>query len=499
VSGPKGIARGGLAFEEKLLFELARPGRVGYDLPRSFAGAEEDLSDLEGLCRDDIPGFPELSEPEVMRHFVRLSQWNYGIDSGLYPLGSCTMKYNPKINEEVARWPGFALVHPAQPDSEVQGLLRLMWELQGWLGEISGMDAVSLQPAAGAHGELTALLMARAYFHDQGRHPSTVLIPDTAHGTNPSSAQLAGYRVREIPSGPDGVLEVEQLAPFIDDDVAVLMVTNPNTLGLFERDIGSIASLLHDKGALLYMDGANLNAVMGVTRPGDQGADMMHFNLHKTFTTPHGGGGPGAGPVGVKRSLEPYLPRPQIVRDGERYRRDLDRPRSIGRVRSWQGNVGMLVRAYAYILEMGGNGLHAASRRAVMNANYLLAALRDLLDLPYGDRCMHEVVFSDRSLAESGCSTMDIAKRLIDHGFHPPTVYFPLVVHGAMMMEPTETVSKETLDEYVEAMRSVVAEAHEHPEVLKEAPYSTVRRRLDEVRAARQPVLRWRPEETEEG
>jgi glycine dehydrogenase subunit 2 len=427
-----------------------------------------------------------LSEVEVVRHFVRLSQYNYGVDSGLYPLGSCTMKYNPKINEDVARLPGLALAHPAAPH---QGLWRLIYELERYLAAISGMDAVTCQPAAGAHGELTGMLLIRAY-HEAAGQPqrNRVLIPDTAHGTNPASAAVCNYQVQAIASGPAGILTPEGVAAAMDETVAAIMITNPNTLGLFETNIGEIARIVHAKGGLVYMDGANLNALMGVARPGDFGVDVLHFNLHKTFSTPHGGGGPGAGPVGVKAKLAPFLPSPVIVEKNGRYALDGDRPQSIGRVRSWWGNVGMLVRAYAYIRELGAAGLKSSTEMAVLNANYVRARLQDLYHVAYDRPCMHEVVFSDQDLP-NGVTTLEVAKRLIDYGFHPPTVYFPLVVHGAIMVEPTESFEPEALEGFITAMRDIYAEAQATPDVVKHAPHHTVVKRVDEVAAARKPKL----------
>ncbi len=484
----KSVGTSGLVLNEKLLFEHSDPGRRGYSLP-SLDVPPVSLPD--GLSRKEITGFPELSEVDVVRHFTRLSTWNYGVDSGFYPLGSCTMKYNPKANEVAARLPGFAGVHPQTPDHLSQGALGLMFHLQQALAEISGLPAVTLQPAAGAHGELAGMLMIRAWHEARGNPRKKVLIPDTAHGTNPATAALCGYEV--VPVKSDGVLSAEAVAAVMDDQVAALMVTNPNTLGLFETQIREICDLVHSRGGLVYCDGANLNALMGIARPGAMGIDVMHFNLHKTFSTPHGGGGPGSGPVGVTEELAPFLPVPVVVRDGETFRLDCDRPSTIGRMKAFHGHFGILVRAYAYIRAMGGEGLRRASEMAVLNANYVRARLETTFDLPYPDRSLHEVVFSDKNLG-GGCRTLDLAKRLIDYGFHPPTVYFPLVVHGAIMIEPTETESKEVLDEFCDTLLAIAREAAEQPDLLKNAPTITRIRRLDETAAARKPKLRWQPE-----
>ncbi|HKJ04232.1 MAG TPA: aminomethyl-transferring glycine dehydrogenase subunit GcvPB, partial [Geopsychrobacteraceae bacterium] len=441
-----------------------------------------------------LGGFPEVSEVDVVRHFTRLSTWNYGVDSGFYPLGSCTMKYNPKINETVARLPGLTGCHPHTPERLSQGSLKLMYDLQGALAEVSGFDHVTLQPAAGAHGELAGLLMIRAWHEAQGNSRKKVLIPDTAHGTNPATAALCGYQVVPIASGGSGVLTAETVAEYMDKDVAALMVTNPNTLGLFESDIREICDIVHAGGGMVYCDGANLNALMGIARPGDMGIDVMHFNLHKTFSTPHGGGGPGAGPVGITRKLEPFLPKPVVVKDGESYRLDSDRPLTIGRMRSFHGNFGVLVRAWAYILTMGSGGLKRVSQMAVLNANYIRARLEGSYHLPQPHRSLHEVVFSDKNLG-GDCHTIDVAKRLLDYGYHPPTIYFPLVVQGAIMIEPTETESREILDEFCDAMISIAREAKEQPELLHDAPVTTVLGRLDETAAARQPCLCFIPEQ----
>ncbi|PLY01306.1 MAG: glycine dehydrogenase (aminomethyl-transferring) [Desulfuromonas sp.] len=486
----KPVGTRGLTLNEKLLFEHSDPGRVGYslpalDVPQAKLPAE--------LARDEIHDFPELSEIDVVRHFTRLSTWNYGVDSGLYPLGSCTMKYNPKINESVARLPGFAFSHPHAPQHLTQGPLELMYRLQEALAEISGFPGITLQPAAGAHGELTGMLVIRAWHEAQGEPRRKVLIPDTAHGTNPATAALAGYEVVPIVTDEKGVLSAEEVRAHMNDEVAALMVTNPNTLGLFESHIQQICETVHAQGGLVYCDGANLNALMGIARPGDMGIDVMHFNLHKTFATPHGGGGPGSGPVGVSEALTPFLPVPVVVKDGDSYNLDFDRPQSIGRLKAFHGHFGIMVRAFAYILAMGPEGLKRASELAVLNANYVRARLEERFHLPYKNRSLHEVVFSDKDLG-GGCKTLDLAKRLIDYGYHPPTVYFPLVVHGAIMIEPTETECMEVLDEFCDALLAIAAEAEEQPELLTSAPQKTRLRRLDETTAARKPKLRWQPE-----
>ena len=488
---PTGGTRG-LIQEEPLLFELSRQGRVGTSLPAWDVERADLASELPGeLLRGDIDGFPELSEPQVVRHFTRLSQWNFGVDSGFYPLGSCTMKYNPKIHEEIASLPSWRTAHPYFPEALVQGYLRVLHDLERYLCEISGMDAVTLQPAAGAHGELTGILMVRAYHESRGRPRSKVLIPDTAHGTNPASATLCGYEVIEVPSGEKGILEPDLLAPHLDDEVAALMITNPNTLGLFERNVVAIAEQVHAAGGLVYCDGANLNALVGNVRPGDTGVDVLHFNLHKTFSTPHGGGGPGAGPTAVKSFLEPFLPVPRLREDGDVLAWDADRPESIGKVRAFFGNFGVLLRAYLYIRTLGPDGLRRVSDISVLNANYVMEVLKEHYHLPYPGPCMHECVFSDRGLVPYGVHTMDVAKRLMDLGFHPPTIYFPLVVSGALMIEPTETESKEELDRFCAAMIRIAREAREAPERLTTAPKNPKVTRLDEVRAARHPRLRW--------
>jgi glycine dehydrogenase subunit 2 len=481
----KTIGASGLILNEKLLFEHSDPGRKGYSLPSLDVPA---ATLPEDLCREEITGFPELSEVDVVRHFTRLSTWNYGVDSGFYPLGSCTMKYNPKLNELTARMPGLVDVHPATPPHLAQGILGLMFNLQEALQEVSGFYRVSVQPAAGAQGELAGMLVIRAWHEARGNKRSKVLIPDTAHGTNPATAALAGYDV--VPIASEGVLTLEEVEAHMTDEVAALMVTNPNTLGLFETNIEAICKLVHERGGLIYCDGANLNALMGIARPGDMGIDVMHFNLHKTFSTPHGGGGPGAGPVGVTAALAPYLPGPMVVQDGEGFALEDKRPESIGRLVAFYGNVGVMVRAYTYIRSMGGKGLKHASEMAVLNANYIRARLEGAFHLPHKRRSLHEVVFSDQDLG-GDCHTIDLAKRLIDCGYHPPTIYFPLVVKGAIMIEPTETESQEVLDEFCDAMLAIAREADEVPDLLKNAPQRTKVRRLDEATAARKPKLRW--------
>lgn len=476
-----------------LIFEKSRPGRRGVRFlsSASLEGFRIEDHVPEDLIRTTPLGLPEVAENDVVRHYTELSTLNYGVDTGFYPLGSCTMKYNPKVNDWAAGLPGFADVHPLQPDTTVQGLLKLLKLLEEGLAEISGMDAVSLQPAAGAHGELTGILMIKAYLRDQGEKRTTILVPDSAHGTNPATAAMAGFEVRVVPSNARGGVDVEALRNMVDHTTAGLMLTNPNTLGLFEEDILTIADIVHQAGGLLYYDGANANAIMGRVRPGDMGFDVVHLNLHKTFSTPHGGGGPGAGPVGVTRRLEPYLPYPRLrQRDDELYWDD-NHGKSIGKVRSYFGNVGVLVRAYAYLRSHGQEGLKAVSETAVLNANYLLKQLADHYRTPYDRKVKHEFVLSLAEQKSRGARALDVAKRIIDYGFYPPTVYFPLVVDEALMVEPTETESKETLDRFVEVMETIDREIGEQPEVLQEAPHHTVVRRFDEAGAARHPILTW--------
>jgi glycine dehydrogenase subunit 2 len=504
---------------EALLFEKSSPGKRAYkltplDVPTVDAAA------LLGEAHRKAPGLlPELSEIEIIRHFTRLSTWNYAIDLGMYPLGSCTMKYNPRVNELVARIEGLAEAHPYRPDSLAQGILEIIDLLQRCLLEITGMDAITLQPAAGAHGEFTGILLVRAWHESQGNPRRKILIPDSAHGTNPATAAICGYTVENLKSNAEGGIDLRALAAQVDSETAALMLTNPSTIGVFESQIARIAEILHAKGALLYMDGANMNALVGKARPGDFGVDVMHLNLHKTFSTPHGGGGPGSGPVACKAFLEPFLPIPVLVsnfgfddprspnaRDlghpgtkglgtaGELHW-DYNRPQSVGRVRAFYGNVGMFIRALAYILANGPEGLRQTTEDAVLNANYIRKKLDGVYDLPYRTASMHEVVFSDKLQAARGVKTGDIAKRLIDYGFHPYTVSFPMIVHGALMIEPTESESLEELDLFIEAMRAIAKEVEETPELVRTAPHSTRVSRLDEVQAARKPILRWRPTE----
>jgi glycine dehydrogenase subunit 2 len=488
-------ARPHVTRNERLIFERSTPGKSGVDFPPLDVPSVsvEELLGAE-LSRSEVEGFPEVSELEVIRHFTRLSTWNYGVDTGLYPLGSCTMKYNPRINEEVARLEGLATDHPYAPEALVQGCLGVLHETARCLEEITGMDAVTLQPAAGAQGELTGILMMRACLTERGDPRKQILIPDSAHGTNPASATLAGYEVRNVKSDECGCIDLAELKRAMTDEVAGLMLTNPNTLGIFESQIRQIADLVHSRGGLLYMDGANMNALVGVARPADFGVDVMHLNLHKTFSTPHGGGGPGSGPVAVKKILEPYLPLP-VVRQGPEgtFQLDYNRPRSIGRVRAFYGNFGMAVRALAYIQANGFEGLRQTTQDAVLNANYVMSRLRSFFDLPQGCASMHECVFSDRRQAARGVRTVDIAKRLIDYGFHPYTTAFPLIVPGALMIEPTESASKEELDAFIHALGSIAQEVEENPEWVLKAPYTTRVTRLDEAAAARKPVLRWKP------
>jgi glycine dehydrogenase subunit 2 len=478
---------------EGLIFEKSSPGKRAFELPPLDVPSVDAGKALGASYRKEgVEDFPEVSEIEVIRHFTRLSTWNYAIDLGMYPLGSCTMKYNPRVNEHVARLAGIATEHPYQPQELSQGCLKVLSLLEKCLLEITGMDAITLQPAAGAQGELTGLLLIRAYLHKQGNPRKKVLIPDSAHGTNPATAVIAGYDVENIKSDENGQVDMAHLREQVNEDVAALMLTNPSTLGVFEQQIPQIAEILHANGSLLYMDGANMNALAGVTRPGDMGVDVMHLNLHKTFSTPHGGGGPGAGPVAMKKILEPFLPVPILVeKEGGRLALDFHRKESIGRVRAFGGNFGVLVRALAYILAYG-PGIRQATEDAVLNANYIRKHLEGIYDLPYTRPSMHEVVFSDAIQKRHGVNTMDIAKRLIDYGFHPYTTAFPLIVPGALMIEPTESESKEECDYFIDAMKSVAEEAETNPSLVKNAPHTTRIRRLDEVGAARKPILRWK-------
>jgi glycine dehydrogenase subunit 2 len=525
---------------EELLFEKSSPGKYAYKLPALDVPAVDPAALLGSSVRKDPAELPELSEIEIIRHFTRLSTWNYAIDLGMYPLGSCTMKYNPRVNEFVARIEGLAEAHPYRPDSLAQGSLEVIDLIERCLIEITGMDAITLQPAAGAHGEFTGILLIRAWHESQGNPRRKVLIPDSAHGTNPATAAICGYTVENLKSNAEGGIDLEALARQVDEETAALMLTNPSTIGVFESQIHKIADILHAKGALLYMDGANMNALVGKARPGDFGVDVMHLNLHKTFSTPHGGGGPGSGPVACKAFLEPFLPVPVLIRNENGWKSPVsgtwdtakagsslvsspqalgapsfrllsgervgdhepqpaplswsyDRPQSVGRVRAFYGNVGVLIRALAYILANGPDGLRQTTEDAVLNANYIRKKLEDLYELPYKTASMHEVVFSDKRQAARGVKTGDIAKRLIDYGFHPYTVSFPMIVSGALMIEPTESESLEELDQFIAAMRSIAREVEETPELVKTAPHSTRVSRMDEVTAARKPILRWRP------
>ena len=486
---------------EKLIFELSSPGREGFSLPLVDV-PERNTEELipKNLLRENPPTLPELSEVDVARHFIRLSVMNHHVDKGFYPLGSCTMKYNPKINETLSRLPGFLNLHPHQPEDTIQDALKLMYELGEYLKEIAGMDHITLQPAAGAHGELTGLLMISAYHRKNKKPRSKVIIPDSAHGTNPASVVTTGFSTLQIKSNQKGLVDMEELKKAMTEEVAALMLTNPNTLGLFESQILEISQVVHDAGALLYMDGANLNAMMGIARPGDMGFDVVHFNLHKTFSTPHGGGGPGSGPLGVKENLAPFLPSPlvakRISKKGmEEYYLDYKRPLSIGRMHSFYGNFGVMVKAYAYIRQIGAKGLREVSENAIINANYLKENLKDYYHLPYDDFCQHEFVLSGVNQRAKGVRTLDIAKRLLDFGLHAPTVYFPLIVSEALMIEPTETESKESLDEFIEAMIQIAKEVEENPEVVRSAPRNTPVTRLDEIKAARDLNVRWKKTE----
>lgn len=484
---------------QPLIFELTTEGRVGYSLSELDVPAVDLAAILPSqFIRTEEAELPEVSELDIMRHYTALSRRNHGVDSGFYPLGSCTMKYNPKINESVARFAGFANIHPLQDESTVQGALELMYDLQEHLIEITGMDEVTLQPAAGAHGEWTALMMIRAFHEANGDFQRTkVLVPDSAHGTNPASATVAGFDTVTVKSDENGLVDLEDLRRLVGDDTAALMLTNPNTLGLFEEHILDIAEIVHSVGGKVYYDGANLNAVMSKARPGDMGFDCVHLNLHKTFTGPHGGGGPGSGPVGVKADLIPYLPKPVLVKTEEGYHFDYDRPQSIGRVKPFYGNFGINVRAYTYIRSMGPDGLKAVTENAVINANYMMRRLEPYFDLPYNRHCKHEFVLSGSRQKKLGARTLDMAKRLLDFGYHPPTTYFPLNVEEGLMIEPTETESKETLDAFCDAMIQIAKEVEETPEVVQNAPHTTVIGRLDETRAARNPVLRYERETVE--
>ena len=475
----------GLILNEPLLWEKGKQGRSGFSLPRRDVAPQPLSETLAG----DGPDFPQLSEVDVVRHYTRLSQWNFGVDTGMYPLGSCTMKYNPKTNERQAAQPGLARAHPMLDDDLCQGSLLLMYDLERFLVEITGMDAATLQPAAGAHGELAGMLIFYAYHKSRNAPRSKIIVPDTAHGTNPASAALCGYRPVPIKSSDQGVLTPEAVAAVMDEQTAGIMVTNPNTLGLFEENIRKIADIVHAKGGLVYGDGANMNAIMGIVHMGQIGIDVLHLNLHKTFSTPHGGGGPGAGPVCVLKHLEPFLPVPRVIKENGRYRLSEDFEHSIGRLHAFYGNVGVLVKAYSYILSMGAENLKKASQLAVLNANYIKERLKDTFHLAYDRPCMHECVFSDKLQQPYKVTTLDIVKRLMDYGFHPPTIYFPLVVPGALMIEPTETEAKEDIDLFIESLKSIAAEARDNPELLHAAPTGCRRKRLDETTAARKPIL----------
>ncbi|MEO0166309.1 MAG: aminomethyl-transferring glycine dehydrogenase subunit GcvPB [candidate division WOR-3 bacterium] len=473
----------------ELIFEISKPGRKGYSLP----DLDVPTAELPAQYQRKKPAeLPELSEPEIVRHFVNLSILNHHVDKGFYPLGSCTMKYNPKINEETARYPGFTHLHPLQPEKTVQGALRLMYELGEYLKRIVNLDAITLQPAAGAHGEFTAISMFKAYFKKKGEPRKYILIPDSAHGTNPASVNFSGFKPVTINSDAQGLVDINRLNALMNEEVAGLMLTNPNTLGLFEKNIKTIAEIVHSRGGLLYLDGANLNALLGLVRAGDLGFDAVHFNLHKTFSTPHGGGGPGSGPVAVRNILEPFLPVPVIRKKNEEFYLDYDLPDTIGKVHSFYGNFLVMVRAYTFIRMVGEEGLKDISRAAILNANYIIQSLKDHYHLPYPGFCMHEGVLSGKNLKEYGVRTLDVAKRLLDYGFHAPTIYFPLIVSEALMIEPTESESIQTLERFIEAMIQIVHEAKTNPEILKTAPHNTPVRRLDEVKAVKDLKLRWK-------
>ncbi|MEJ7576198.1 MAG: aminomethyl-transferring glycine dehydrogenase subunit GcvPB [Pyrinomonadaceae bacterium] len=494
---------------EALIFERSHPGRTGYSLPPLDVDETplDELVPVEFRRDDGLEGLPEVSETDVVRHFTRISTWNYSVDLGMYPLGSCTMKYNSRLNEKVARIGGFANLHPLASDTDAQGALELLYELQEHLAEITGLPGVSLQPAAGAHGEMTGIMIVRHFLDARDGQAEkgaprrdVMLIPDSAHGTNPASANLSGFKVKTVKSTPEGLTDLDALrALCAEGDIAGLMLTNPNTLGLFERNIKEICGIIHDAGGLVYMDGANMNALVGVARPGDMGVDVIHLNLHKTFSTPHGGGGPGSGPCCCTKELEPFLPTPRVVKngggEGDTYKLDFDRPQTIGRVKAFHGNFGMAVRALSYILTHGRDGLREATEAAVLNARYIAEGLKDDYDKPFDSPPMHEVVFTDKRQARKGVHTLDIAKRLIDYGFHPMTIYFPLIVGGAMLIEPTESVGRAEIDQFIYAMKQIAREAQEDSDYVLNAPHTTRIGRLDEAAAARKPVLRWKPQE----
>ena len=475
-----------------LIFELSKEGKVGTNLPKLDI-EQEKLNIPDSYLRQEEPELPEVSEVDIIRHYTELSRRNHGLDNGFYPLGSCTMKYNPKINEDIAQLDGFTEIHPYAPEELSQGALEVLYSMDKILCEITGMDRVSMQPAAGAHGELTGLMIIKAYHESRGdKKRDKIIIPDSAHGTNPATVSMVGYKTIEVKSNNNGGVDIDSLKQVVGEDTAGLMLTNPNTLGLFDQNIIQISRIIHDAGGLLHYDGANLNAIMGITRPGDIGFDVVHLNLHKTFSTPHGGGGPGSGPIGVKKHLEPFLPIPLIEKNGEKYLFNYDRVQSIGKMKAFYGNFNVILKAYAYVLTMGAEGLKTASEIAVLNANYLMSKLQEKYNLPYSRFCMHEFVLAGLKEKKEGVSTLDVAKRLLDFGIHPPTIYFPLIVKEAIMIEPTESESKETLDHFVNVMRTIAEEAVDNGELLKEAPYNTPVRRLNETQAARQPILRWK-------
>ncbi len=474
---------------EKLIFEISQEGKRSFTMPCWGDCSKIDLD--EKFLRSEKLGLASVSEPEIVRHYVNMSTLNHHVDKGFYPLGSCTMKYNPKINEVLASLPGFSDIHPYQPENTIQGVLKIYHDLSDMLCRISGFDKVSLQPVAGAHGEWTGLKVIRAYHESTGNPRKKIIIPDTAHGTNPASIVMAGFDVVELKSNEKGLVDIEDLRAKFDEDTAAFMITNPNTIGLFEQNVKQIAQIVHSKGGLLYMDGANFNALLGIVRPADLGFDVMHYNLHKTFSTPHGGGGPGAGPIGVVKKLEKFLPVPDVTEKDGKYYLEYDRPQTIGKVHSFYGNFLVMVRAYVYMSILGADGLHKVSENAIINANYVKKMLEDTFDLPYKQNCMHEVVFSGENLAQFGIKTLDVAKRLLDFGIHAPTIYFPLLVHEAMMIEPTETESKDTLDVFISVMKKIAEEARTNPDLLKNAPTSTPVRRLDEVLAVKNLDVRY--------
>lgn len=479
--------------EKSLIFEMSKPGRTALDLPACDVPCRALDTIIPTQFLRALPAeLPEVSQLDLMRHYTALSNRNFGVDSGFYPLGSCTMKYNPKVNEDVSQYAGFAELHPLQETKTVQGALKLLYDMEQYLAEISGMDAVTMQPVAGSHGELTGLKIIRAFHRARGETRMKVIVPDSAHGTNPASVTVCGLETVEIKSNEDGSINLDVLRGAVDQNTAAFMLTNPSTLGLFEQNIEEIAKIVHDAGGLLYYDGANTNAIMGIVRPGDMGFDVVHFNLHKTFSTPHGGGGPGAGPIGVKKELIPFLPKPVVTFDGNQFDLDENKPLSIGKVHSFYGNFGIIVRAYAYIRSMGAEGLQQASEDAVLNANYCLSQLKEDYHAPFQRFCMHECVVTSKKQKPFGVRTLDIAKRLLDYGYHPPTVYFPMIVEEAMMIEPTETESKETLDGFIQAMREIAVEVKTDAASILNAPHNTVVKRLDETAAARKPIVKWK-------